>query len=251
MQCGRLPKRPLAMATGPTFAVMPQARGPAQEQLAVARDRVRPVRVAVRVAPGPALAGHRQLLLEVLVVGPQVGVVQRPVGADPVGAEGVEVAGVEPGRVAGEVDHRAAHPAAGVVRAQRHRVGSGDDAGLGPVQVVGARLVADPVPFRVPERPGLQRDRRQPARASRCSKVAPPAPQPTMTMSTSSPSAIAAHVAAQPRRRLPGPPAAARRIRCASRTAFIVRLRALRTGSSPGRASRTSNGSRRSTPRFL
>ena len=63
---------------------------------------------------------------------------------------------MKPRRVPGVVDHRAAHAAARVVRAERHRVGAGDDPGLGPVQVVRPGLVADPVGVRVPERPGVQ-----------------------------------------------------------------------------------------------
>ena len=47
---------------------------PAQEDLAVAADRVRALRVGVRVAPGPLLARDRQFLLDRFVVGPQVGV---------------------------------------------------------------------------------------------------------------------------------------------------------------------------------
>ena len=65
MQCGRLPNRPLAIATGPTLAAMPELVGAAQEDLAVAADRVRPVRVGVRVAPRPVLPGDRQFLLDV------------------------------------------------------------------------------------------------------------------------------------------------------------------------------------------
>src|ERR1039458_9965790 len=95
MECGRSPNRPFAMAPGPTFAVIPSALAPAQEGLAVAAHRMRPVRVAVRVAPRPVLAGHRQLLLDRRVVGPQVRIAQRPVGADAGLAERGEVAGVE------------------------------------------------------------------------------------------------------------------------------------------------------------
>ena len=132
--------------------------GAAQEHLAVAAHRVRPVRVGVRVAPRPVLAGDRQLLLDLLVVGPQVGVADRPVRADPVVGPGGEVTGVEPRRVAGVVHHRPAHAPARVVRAERHRVSAVDHPRLGPVQVVRARLVADPVGVGIPERPGVQRD---------------------------------------------------------------------------------------------
>ena len=65
---------------------------------------------------------------------------------------------MEPGRVAGVVDHRAADSAAGVVGAHRHRVGAADHPRLGPVQVMGPGLVADPVGVGVPERPRVQAD---------------------------------------------------------------------------------------------
>src|SRR6185503_459133 len=106
----------------------------AQEDLAVATDPVRMMRVAVRIAPWPVLPGHRQFLLDRLVVRPEVPVVDRPVRADPVLAEGAEVGRMEARRVAGVVHHRAADPAAGVVRAERYRIGAADLAWLGPVQ---------------------------------------------------------------------------------------------------------------------
>ena len=81
---------------------------------------------------------------------------ERPVEPDPVGRGGVEVAGMEARDIAGEVHHRPADPAAGVVGTQRDRVGSVDDPRIVPIQVVGSGLVADPVGLRVPEGPGLQ-----------------------------------------------------------------------------------------------
>ena len=130
----------------------------AEEDLAVAGHRVRVVRVAVRVTPGPVLPGDRQFGLELLVVRLEVGVADGPVGADPVGGEGVEVGRVEAGGVPGVVDHGAADAAAGVVGPQRDRVVAADLPGLGPVQGVRAAFVADPVGVRVPERPGVQAD---------------------------------------------------------------------------------------------
>ena len=128
----------------------------AQEYLAVPADRMRPVRVAVRVSPRPALAGHREFLLDLLVVRAQLGVAHRPVGAHAVDGVRGEVARVEARRVPGVVDHRAADAAPGVVRAHRHRVGPGDHPRVGPVQVVRACLVAHPVGVGVPERAGVQ-----------------------------------------------------------------------------------------------
>ena len=119
-------------------------------------DRVRGERVAVRMPPRPVLPGHGQLPLDPLVVRAQVGVTDRPVRADPVVGEGGKVAGVEARGVAGVVDHRAAHPAPGVVLAQLDRVGSADHPLLGPVQVVAARLVGHPVLIGMPERARLQ-----------------------------------------------------------------------------------------------
>ena len=66
MQCGRFPNRPLGIATGPTLAVDAGGGRAAQEDLAVAGHRVRVVRVAVRVTPGPVLPGDRQFGLELL-----------------------------------------------------------------------------------------------------------------------------------------------------------------------------------------
>ena len=60
--------------------------------------------------------------------------------------------------VAGIVDHRAADPPPGVVLAQLDRVRAADDPFLGPVQLVRAGLIGDPVLVRVPERTGLQDD---------------------------------------------------------------------------------------------
>jgi hypothetical protein len=132
--------------------------GAADEDEPVAADRVRRLRVAVRVSPGPVLAGHRKLLLDELVVATEVQVADGPVRAHAIDGMRGEVARVEPGRVAGEVHHRAADTTAGVVGAQRNRVVAGDDAGLGPVQVVRPGLVAHPVGVGVPERSRIERD---------------------------------------------------------------------------------------------
>ena len=168
----------------------------------------------------------------------------RPVGADAVAGERLEVARVEAGRVAGVVDHRPAHAAAGVVRAQRDRVGAGDDPRLGPVQVVRAGLVADPVACPGSQNgPASSATTRQPARASRCASTDPPAPQPTMTRSTSS----ASSKRRMSRRsrwlvRVPSLGSShADSLRSAHRL-LIVPLRG--RDRRPGCASRTSNGSR-------
>ncbi len=121
-------------------------------------DRVRAVRIAVRVAPGPELAGDRQLALQALVVGLQVLVGDRPVGGHAVAGVDLEVRGVKAWRVAGVVDHRAADAAAAVVLAELHGILAADDPRLGPVQLVRAGLVGDPVLVGVPERPGLQHE---------------------------------------------------------------------------------------------
>src|SRR3954470_23208110 len=107
MQWGRLPNRPLVMATGPTPGTDAEGVAAGLEQHAVAGDGVWRVRVAVRVAPRPGPTGDRQFGLDRLVVGPQIGVGDGPVGADAVAAAGGEVGRVEPRRVAGEVHHGA------------------------------------------------------------------------------------------------------------------------------------------------
>ena len=127
-----------------------------QEHLAVAPDGMRRLRVPVGVAPGPVLAGHRQLLLELFEIGAQFPVLEWPVSPNAVGRKSPEVRGVETGGVAGEVDHRAADAPARVIGAERHRVVARYDPRLVPVQLVGTRFVADPVPVGIPERAGLE-----------------------------------------------------------------------------------------------
>ena len=129
---------------------------PPLEDLAVAAHGVRRVRVAVRVAPRPVLAGDGQLLLDLLVEGAQVGVADRPVGADAVVAQHGEVARMEARGVAGVVHHRPADTAARVVGAHRDGVAAADLARVGPVEGVRATLVGDPVGVGVPERAGVE-----------------------------------------------------------------------------------------------
>src|SRR5580658_8054558 len=106
---------------------------------------MRPVGVRVRVPPRPPLARYWQFLLDGRVVRPQILVTQRPVRAYPVMRVGGEVAGVKTWGVAGVVNHRAAHSAAGVIRAKRDRIVASDDPRIGPVQVMRTRLITDPV----------------------------------------------------------------------------------------------------------
>ena len=54
-------------------------------------DRVRAVRIVVRVAPGPEFAGDGQLALQALVVGLQILVGDRPVGGHAVARVDLEV----------------------------------------------------------------------------------------------------------------------------------------------------------------
>jgi hypothetical protein len=135
----------------------PELAGTAQEDLAVPADRMRPVRVTVRITPRPALPGDRQLLLDLFVIGAKLRIAERPVGADSIKAARGEVARVKARRVARVVDHRAADAPAGVVRPHRHWIVARDHPGICPVQVVGACLVAHPVSVGIPERPRIQR----------------------------------------------------------------------------------------------
>ena len=149
---------PVGDGHGPDAGLDARRRGPAQEDVAVAADRMGVLGVVVRIAPRPGLAGDGELLLDPLVVRAEIGVGDRPVGADAVHALRVEVRRVKSGGVPGVVDHRPAHATAGVVAAQRYRVGAADLPGLGPVEGVRAPLVADPVAIRVPEGAGVQAD---------------------------------------------------------------------------------------------
>ena len=226
-----------------------QLPGAAQEHLAVATHRVRPVRVAVGVAPGPVFTRDRQFLLDRLVVRQQVAVAERPVGADPVLGVHLEIAGMEARRVAGVVHHGTAHAAARVVRAERHRVGPGDHPRLGPVQVMGRRLVAEPIGVRVPERPGLQRGHLpsgpgQPLQQHRTARPAAHDDQVDLVSVGEPP-----HVAAEPMVR-PGAVVRQQPGRFIPITDLVAHSPS-RTGSSAGWPSGTSNGSRRPTPLFL
>ena len=111
--------------------------------------------IGVGVSPGPVLPGDGEFLFDGFVEGFEVGVVDGPVRADPVVGKGREVRRVKAGAVAGVVDHRAAHPPAGVVLAQLDRVLAADHALLSPVQVVRAGLVGHPVLVGMPERTRL------------------------------------------------------------------------------------------------
>ena len=220
-----------------------------QEDLPVPADRMRPVRVAVRVSPWPVLAGHRQFLLDLLVVRTQLGVGERPVGAHPVGGTGHEVARMEARGVAGVVDHRAADAAPGVVRTHRHRIGARDHPRIRPVQVVRSGLVADPVGIGVPERPGVER-RHPPARPGqslrqdRAARAAAHDHQVDLVGVRELPHVQAeavvgapAVVRQQPGGLVPGADAV-------HQSPFLM-------GSISGLASRTSNGSSWPTPAFL
>ena len=112
---------------------------------------MRSVRIAVRVSPWPVLARDRELALQLLVVGPQLVVGNRPVDADAVLAVDAEIGRVKARCVARVVHHGTADAAAAVVRAHHHGILTTDDAGLGPVEVPRPGLIADPVLVGIPE----------------------------------------------------------------------------------------------------
>ena len=135
-----------------------QLARPAPRLFGAAGDRVRPMRVAVRIAPRPVLTGDRQLELEALVVGLEVGVGDRPVLRHAVARAHLEVRRVKARAVAGIVDHRAADAVAGVVLAQLDGILAADYALVRPVELVRAGLVGDPIGVGIPERPTLEDD---------------------------------------------------------------------------------------------
>ena len=114
------------------------------------------MRVAVRVPPGPVLAGHGQLRLQELVVPLEIAILDGPVRADAVVRERAEIRGMEAGCIAGEVHHRAPDAPPRVVAAELDRMRPRDDPRLVPIQLVRSSLVADPVLVGVPERPGVE-----------------------------------------------------------------------------------------------
>lgn len=246
-----------------------QDPGTALEHLAVARDLVGGLGIPVRVPPRPVLPRHGQLGLDLLVERPHVLIADGPVRPHPVPGADREVARVEPRHVAGIVNHGAADAAPGVVGAQRHRVVSGDDARFCPVQMVRARLVADPVGLRIPERPGVQRHdpppgASQPLREHPATGAAADHDQVDLVGVLETPHVVAQAVVQppargeQPRRFVAGPRAGVKALHvvqfwAGARPDSDAESAAVgtRVGSRSGRASATSNGSRRSTPRFL
>ena len=136
-------------------AVLQSAR---PRPLGGAAHRMRCVRVAVRIAPGPLLARHRQLAFDALVVRLQIRIGDRPVGPDAVRRRDREVGRVEARRVAGVVHHRAADAVTRVVLPHLDRVVSADDPLVVPVEVRRTLLVGDPVGVGIPERPPLEHD---------------------------------------------------------------------------------------------
>ena len=156
MQCGPVAEAAVGDPHRPDAHLDPELARSRPRDLGPAGDRVGGVRVAVRVAPRPVLAGHRQLELEPLVVGLQVLVGDRPVLPHPVARADLEVGGMKARAVAGVVDHRAADAVAGVVLAELDRVLAADDPLLGPVELVRAGLVGDPVLVGIPERARLE-----------------------------------------------------------------------------------------------
>ena len=157
MQCGRLPKTPLGIADRPDAHLDPRRAGAGAGAVGAAGDRVRGVRVAVRVTPRPVLAGDRQLGLDALVVRLELLVGDRPVGADPVAR-----CGSRSRRGESAARSRRSGPSSRRRRARScscpARPGSlAADHPLGrPVELVAAGLVGDPVAVGVPERPGLE-----------------------------------------------------------------------------------------------
>ena len=226
------------------------------------------MRVPVRVAPGPVLAGHGQFRFEVLEVGTQFMVRDGPVGTHAVGGKGTEVRGVETGGIAGEVHHRTADAPARIVGAERHRVVARITRGSFQYSWCEPDSSLTQSRSGIPKGPASKTTTRHPWRAKRWASTLPPAPQPTTTRSTSSswskrrmsatrrwlvrvPSLGTSQADSLRARSLlshahePWPATAAS---CAAR-AFSARS-AHGTGSAASR-SPASHGSRRSVPRFL
>ena len=81
--------RPIAMRSGKNrdraagYGANPELRASADQNIADAAQRMRPIGMAVRIAPGkPGRAGNRNLPLQQFVVGLQIPIGDRPVDAD-------------------------------------------------------------------------------------------------------------------------------------------------------------------------
>ena len=112
-------------------------RGAALDQrVADAAHRMRPVGIAVRMAPGIIRGpGDRHFQFELLIVGLNVFVGDGPVGADAIARVDLEVGRVKPRRERGPVHRAAAHALAAVVRAEGQRIGAAGDARIVPVEL--------------------------------------------------------------------------------------------------------------------
>ena len=155
---------------------------------------MRRVRVGVRVAPGPVLAGDRQLELDPLEGRLQVGVGDRPVDGDAVARAHLEV-----GRDAGAA--RSRRNASSSRRRRRRSCSCPSRSGRSRRSRASrsSRSGRRPSRRRPSRGPGSQNGPfssttiRQPRRASRCASVTPPAPAPTITRSTGVAGRVARH----------------------------------------------------------
>ena len=188
MQCGRLPKRPLAIATGPTRASMPAVSAPRRKISAVA---ARPGAASAGSECGsphgqswPATGSSASIAL---VVRLEVGVVDRPVGADAV--RGCRCGSPTGGTAACS---RRSAPSS---RRRRGRScccpaapGRSPPIWRGSVQYSPCEPRSSLTQSRSGSQngPASRQTTRQPARASRWVSTPPPAPAPTTTRSTSS-----------------------------------------------------------------
>src|SRR6266568_1811179 len=100
----------------------PDLLGAAPSHGRCCRDRMRGMRVAVRVAPRPVLSGYRELALDALEVRPEVPVGDRPVRGHTVARPDLEVRWMKARRVTREMGHRSTHADARVVLAQLDRI---------------------------------------------------------------------------------------------------------------------------------
>ena len=164
MQCGRSPCEADRIATGPPATVrMPSLRAAANQYIADAAERMRTIRMTVRIAPGkPGRSSNRNLPLQQFVIRLQIPIGDGPVDTDAIFGVDAKVGRMKARCKSSPVNRASAHAFAAVVRTERERMRSAGNAQIVPIEFVRAFFVADPVLLRIPEGTGLQCDDTKP-----------------------------------------------------------------------------------------
>jgi hypothetical protein len=113
----------------------------------------------MRMSPGiVGWACHGHFELKQLVVGFDVGVVDRPIDTHAITRVNLEIGGMEPGCERCPMYRTSADALSAVICSEGQWVGAPGDARLRPVEIVRTGFIANPVAFCIPEGPSFQSD---------------------------------------------------------------------------------------------